>query len=80
MTLHEILTEIPRLTPREQLVLLEVLSRSLREGLTPTGLHQRAERESTVDTLFGAFNPTRQALSDADLDRIRYESIVEKHS
>jgi hypothetical protein len=65
MTLTEILTKIPELTTREQLALLEAVSRALRA--------ESAER------LLGVIR-TDTELTDDDLDHIRFEQLMEKHS
>jgi hypothetical protein len=48
MTLQEMLVQIPRLSQRDQLVLLEALSRSLQETLLEPVLDQRPAREAAV--------------------------------
>jgi hypothetical protein len=71
MTLHEMLTKIPELTPQEQWLLLEALSRALRT--TPTAQPGSAER------LLGILAGGRE-LSDADLDDLRLAQLLEKHA
>jgi len=73
MTLQEMLTEIPRLTTREQLLLLEAVSRSLREDLDAHDTQGSAER------LLGIIK-TDEELTDEDVERIRFEQLMEKHS
>ena len=73
MTLSEILTKIPELTTREQLVLLEALSRALRVEMEPGTNQGSAER------LLGIIK-TDVDVTDDDLDRIRFEQLMEKHS
>lgn len=73
MTLSEMLTSIPELTTRERLVLLEALSRSLRADLEAQKTPGSAER------LLGSIK-TDTELSDEDIDRIRFEQLMEKHS
>lgn len=73
MTLQEILREIPQLTTSEQLVLLEALSRALREDLDVHDIQGSAER------LLGIIK-TAEELTDEDIDRIRFEAMMEKHS
>ncbi len=73
MTLQEMLTEIPRLTTREQLLLLEAVSRSLREDLDVHDTQGSAER------LLGIIK-TGEELTDEDVERIRFEQLMEKHS
>jgi hypothetical protein len=80
MTLQAILSEIPRLTAWERLVLLETVSRSLREelgALTPT---QRAEREATVDRLFGALQPDGTTPTDDDLREAYTDDLGKKYA
>ncbi|NNJ08751.1 hypothetical protein EKD04_000240 [Chloroflexales bacterium ZM16-3] len=79
MTLQEMLTEIPQLTTREQLVLLEVLSRSLNRAFTETSELPYVGNEITADRLYGAFNPVGKELSNEDIERIRFEAIMDKH-
>ncbi len=68
MTYQEMLVQIPRLSTRERLQLLEVLSRSLREELTPPAApSSSAAREATVDRLFGALKTEGQPPTDAEL-------------
>ncbi|MDZ4720117.1 MAG: hypothetical protein SH847_16825 [Roseiflexaceae bacterium] len=38
-----------------------------------------AHTHSVVDRLFGAFRRPGQTLSDAMLDQIRFDSLMEKH-
>lgn len=73
MTIEEMLIKIPQLTTREQLLLLEALSRALRSNLETHTTHGSAER------LLGSIR-TERDLSDEDLDRIRFEHLMEKHS
>lgn len=73
MTLQEILSEIPQLTTHDQLVLLEALSRSLNERFAHRDARGSAER------LLGIIKTDRE-LTDEDIDRIRFESLMEKHS
>ena len=73
MTLQEMLAELPQLTTRERLVLLEALSRSLRDDLSEALPERQAEREATVDRLFGALQaadplPTDEALREEYTD------------
>jgi hypothetical protein len=76
MTIQEIVAEIPSLTIEERLVLLEAITQSLRASMTP----QRQVRESLVDRLYGAFKTDGPAPTDEDIDRMRYEALMEKHS
>jgi hypothetical protein len=74
------LTEIPRLTPLERLLLLEALSRSLREDLMPDA-DQHTEREAAVERLFGVLKPaTGQPPSDAELQDDYNDYLSEKYS
>lgn len=80
MTLQEILSELPRLTTRERLVVLEALSRSLREdlgALTPT---ERAEREATVDRLFGVLSSDGTPPSDDELREAYTDYLSKKYA
>lgn len=80
MTLQEMLTEIPRLTPRERLLLLEALSRSLRQDLV-LDADQRMEREAVVERLFGVLRPaTGQPPTDAELQDDYTNYLSEKYS
>jgi hypothetical protein len=73
MTVEEMLITIPKLTTREQLLLLEALSRALRTNLETQATQGSAEQ------LLGII-PTGSELSDEDIDRIRFEHLMEKHS
>jgi hypothetical protein len=73
MTLQEMLTKIPQLTARERLVLLDAVSRSLSEVLDTHDMRGSAER------LLGIIK-TDQELTDEDIERIRFEHLMEKHS
>lgn len=73
MTLQEMLIEIPKLTTREHLLLLEAVSRSLREDLDAHTMQGSAER------LLGIIK-TDEELTDEDVQRIRFEQLMEKHS
>jgi hypothetical protein len=46
------------------------------DGPAPT---DQQIRESLVDRLYGAFKTDGQPLTDADIDRIRYEALMEQH-
>jgi len=74
MTYQEMLVQIPRLSTREQLQLLELLSRSLREALTPP-----AAPSSSAERLLGIIK-TDTELTDAEIDQIRYEHLMGKLS
>jgi hypothetical protein len=76
MTVQDIVAEIPRLTIEEPLVVLEAITQSLRKSMTP---HQPV-RESLVDRLYGAFKTDGPTPTDEDIDRMRYEALMEKHS
>jgi hypothetical protein len=76
MTVQDIVAEIPRLTIEEQLVVLDAITQSLRTSLAP----QRQVRESLVDHLYGAFKTAGPPPTDEDIDRMRYEALMEKHS
>lgn len=80
MTVQEILREIPRLTTREQLLVLQALSRALNTELPRPVPPTAAAQTSITDRLYGAFNPDRQSLSDDDIERIRAEAMLEKYS
>ncbi|PDV96793.1 hypothetical protein [Candidatus Chloroploca asiatica] len=69
MTLQEMLREIPRLTTREQLLLLEAVSRSLRADLDAYDMQGSAER------LLGMIK-TDEELTDEDVERIRFEHLT----
>ncbi len=73
MILEDILTTIPKLTTREQLLLLEALSRALRTELETPTPHGSAER------LLGII-PMASDVTDEEVDRIRVEALLEKHS
>jgi hypothetical protein len=51
-------------------MLLEAITRSLRDSVVPAHTH------SVVDRLFGAFQRPGQDISDAMLDQIRFDSIM----
>jgi len=76
MTIQEIVAEIPRLTIEERLVLLEAITQSLRTSMMP----QQQVRESLVDRLYGAFKTDGPTPTDEDIERMRYEALMEKHS
>jgi hypothetical protein len=73
VTLEDILIKIPQLTTREQLLLLEAVSRALRTDLEPRDTRGSADRLLGVITNAGN-------LTDEDIDRIRFEHLMEKHS
>jgi hypothetical protein len=73
MVLDEILTKIPQLTTREQLLLLEAVSRALRNDIETHDTRGSAER------LMGIIK-TDGDLTDEDIDRMRFEHLMEKHS
>lgn len=73
MTLEEILIQIPNLTTREQLLLLEAVSRALRTDL------EAYDARGSADRLLGVIT-TAGDVTDEDVDRIRFESLMEKHS
>lgn len=79
MTVQEILREIPQLTTREQLMVLRAVSSALSVSAVEPNAPTSAEGESVVERLYGAFNPVGQELSDDDIDRIRFEALMEKH-
>lgn len=72
MTLQEMLSEIPLLTTREQLLLLEAVSRSLNAGYAHSATSGSAER------LLGSIKADRE-LTDEEIDQIRFDAIMEKH-
>lgn len=76
MTIKHLIEEIPRLSIEERLVLLETITRSLRTSITP----KEPVRESVVDRLYGAFKTDGTQLSDDDVERIRDQVLMEKHS
>ncbi|RRR76275.1 MAG: hypothetical protein EI684_03305 [Candidatus Viridilinea halotolerans] len=78
MTLQEMLIEIPKLTMQEQLLLLESLSHALNTNTSQSA--PITQQSSLVEKLYGAFNPTKVILTDEDVDRMRFEAIMEKHS
>lgn len=80
MTVQDILREIPRLTTREQLLVLQALSRALSAEFAHTTPPVDEAQPTVTDRLYGAFNPDRQSLSDEDIERIRAEAILEKYS
>jgi hypothetical protein len=73
MVLEEIIMKIPQLTTRERLLLLEKLSRSLITDFETRDTHGSAER------LLGII-PNAGDLTDEEIERIRFEQILEKHS
>jgi hypothetical protein len=73
LILEEILIKIPQLTSREQLLILEAVSRALRTDLETRDTRGSAER------LLGVIKAAGD-LTDEDLDRIRFEHLMEKHS
>jgi len=76
MTVHDIVAEIPHLTITEQLTVLDAITQSLRNSVA-----QKPQiRESLVDHLYGAFKTAGEPLTDEDIDRMRYEALMEKHS
>lgn len=77
MTFQEMLAEIPRLTTQERLLLLEALSRSLRDELTRAAPERQAEHEAIVDRLFGALHTADQPPSD-DVLRASYTDYLSK--
>ncbi len=76
MTVQDIVAEIPRLTIAERLVVLDAITQSLRTSMAT----QRPTRESLVDHLYGAFKTTGPPPTDEDIDRMRYEALMEKHT
>lgn len=76
MTVQDIVAEIPQLTIEERLVVLDAITQSLRASIAP----QQQVRESLVDRLYGAFKTDVPAPTDEDVERIRYEALMEKHS
>jgi hypothetical protein len=80
MTLQEMLIEIPRLTTREQLLLLEALSSSIRASLPQSNPERSEAGEAIVARLVGAFNPSNQAFSDEDIAHMPYEAAMEKYA
>jgi hypothetical protein len=76
MTVQDIIAEIPRLTIEERLVVLDAITQSLRTSTA----HKERVRESLADRLYGAFKTEGPTLTDEDIDRIRYEVLMEKHS
>lgn len=79
MTVQEILRKIPQLSTREQLMVLQAVSTALSISTLEPSAPTSAERVSVVDRLYGAFNPTGQELTDEDIDRIRFEALMEKY-
>jgi hypothetical protein len=73
MSLTEMLTKIPELTTQERFLLLEALSRALRAELEPHTPSGSAGR------LLGIM-ATDSDLTDEDLDQIRFEQLMERHS
>jgi hypothetical protein len=80
MTLQEILADLPLLTTRERLLLLEALSRSLREELPEALPERQAEREATVDRLFGALRTADQVPTDNALREEYTDYLSKKYS
>jgi hypothetical protein len=76
MTVQDIVAEIPRLTIEERLVVLDAITQSLRTSMAS----QRQIRESLADRLYGAFKTDGPPPTDEDIDRMRYEALMEKHS
>lgn len=73
MTIEEMLIKIPQLTTREQLLILEALSRALRNDLAIHDTRGSAERLLGIIT-------TDSELTDEHIDRIRFEHLMEKYS
>lgn len=76
MSVYDIVAEIPRLTVEERLIVLDAITQSLRTDMAP----QQQIEASLVDRLYGAFKTDAPAPTDAELDRIRFEELMEKHS
>lgn len=76
MTVQDIVAEIPQLTIEEQLAVLDAVTQALRSAITP----KPPIRESLAGRLYGAFKTDEPTLTDEDIERIRYETLMEKHS
>jgi hypothetical protein len=76
MTVHDIVAEIPHLTIAEQLTVLDAITQSLRKSVA----QKPHIRESLADRLYGAFKAAGAPPTDEDIDRMRYEALMEKHS
>jgi hypothetical protein len=72
MALEDMLIEVPKLSTNERLLLLEAISRSLREELAEPPAAGSAER------LFGSI-PGGEHLTDQDIDNIRDERLMKKY-
>jgi len=79
MTVQEILREIPQLSTRDQLMVLQAVSTALSISVLESNTPASAERVSVADRLYGAFNPTGQEFTDEAIDHIRFEALMEKH-
>lgn len=76
MTVQDIIAKIPQLTVEERLVVLDVITQSLRASMAP----KQRVHESLVDRLYGAFKTGAPTPTDEDIDRMRFEALMEKHS
>jgi hypothetical protein len=79
MTLQEMLINIPQLTPREQLVLMDALRRSLQKKVIPITIEQQRVREAVVDRLFGSLASDKAPLSDAELKEDYIDYLSKKY-
>jgi hypothetical protein len=79
VTLQEILEEIPRLTTREQLMILQALSSALSASVTDTNAPS-AEREAAVDRLYGALRSSGEPPTDDELREQYTDHLSKKYS
>ncbi len=75
MTYHELATEIVQLPIHERLTLLEMVSRSLREELSP-----RTPAKSLVTRLRGIARPDGPALTETELENEYTTYLEQKYS
>lgn len=80
MTLQEMITEIPRLSTRERLLLLEALSRAIRDELEGSARSESTAREALVDRLFGALRTDAPPPTDAEIRDAYTNYLHEKYA
>jgi len=75
MTYQEMVQEIPKLSISERIDLMKALARSIYEEPTDPG-----QAEATVRRLFGVLAGDGPPPTDEEIDQMRYDYLMEKHS
>jgi hypothetical protein len=78
MSRKQLLEEISRLPLHERIALLEQILHSLRKEIASTDEEDLFD-PLAIDRLHGALRGDGSALTDQEVDRIRFDYLMEKH-